>query len=165
MKESLTEELENEIEDQETNEENEDISVKVGGRAIHSLMFADDIALLAGNHSQLQKKSDSLNRNSQRFGMEISVEKTKTMTIMAEEAEHMPIIMNGKPLEQVQTFTYLGANINQEGGSSKEIISRLAKTHSCLKRNEILWKSKNISVPTKVRMLRELVIYVFLYGH
>ena len=90
--------------------------------------------------------------------MEISAEKTKIMTITTETGEQPPITMDGKSLEQVKTFTYLGASINQEGGSSKEIISRLAKTHSCLKNNEILWKSKNISIPTKIRITRALVI-------
>ena len=85
------------------------------------------------------------------------------MTITTETREEQPITMNGKLLDQVETFTYLGANINQEGGSCKEVISRLAKTHSCLKSNEILWKSKNISIPTKIRIQRALVISVFLY--
>ena len=159
-----TDEKEDTRECADENDEHEDTSVKIGGRMINSLMFADDIALLAGSHSELQEKSDSLNQSSKRFGMEISAEKTKTMTITAEKTEQAPITMNGKPLEQVETFTYLGANINQEGGSSKEIISRLAKTYSCLKNNEILWKSKNISIPTKIRILRALVISVFLYG-
>ena len=89
MQESITERTEQEEDDQETQmdetdenrekedakecdddeyddktDEHEDTSVKVGGRVIRSLMFADDIALLAGKHSELQQKSDSLNQNS-----------------------------------------------------------------------------------------------------
>lgn len=74
MQESITEGTELQEEDQETRDEHEDASVKVGGREIHSLMFADNIALLAGAHNELQEKSESLNQNSKRFGMEICAE-------------------------------------------------------------------------------------------
>ena len=54
---------------------------RVGGQTVNNLRFADDIALVAEDEGQLQEVTDEVHSNSQRFGLKVNVEKTKTMTI------------------------------------------------------------------------------------
>ena len=65
-------------------------------------------------------------------------------------------------LEIVNQFIYLGALVT-DNGSKKEILSRMAKAQSSLSKLKIIWKDKNISVKSKIRLMRSLVISIFLY--
>ena len=72
--------------------------------------------------------------------------------------------MNGKRLEEVNTFKYLGAIINKDGSSIKEIKSRLALALAAMTKLAKLWKSHNIKPGTKVRLFKTLVSPIALYG-
>ena len=91
------------------------------GQIVSNPRVAVDIALLAGSHGELQEY------NATRFGTEISTEKTKTMTITNQEES--PIYMNGKPLAEVETFTFLGANSNRDDEYLTEISSKIAEIY------------------------------------
>ena len=66
-------------------------------------------------------------------------------------------------LETVNQFIYLGALVT-DNGSRKEILSRMAKAQSALSKLKIIWRDKNISVKSKIRLMRSLVISIFLYA-
>ena len=74
------------------------------------------------------------------------------------------IKIGGKTLEQVDSFKYLGAHITKDGKSDKEIRSRLAMATSALAKLQPLFKNKSVSIKTKMRLLRAIVISTALYG-
>ena len=94
--------------------------------------------------------------------MEVSEEKTKIMTNNIAHGAIEDITVNGQQLGTVDNFNYLGANLTDEG-SKPEIIARIAQATSALAKINPIWKDKNIRMDTKVRLLRSLVMSIFLY--
>ena len=95
--------------------------------------------------------------------MEISAEKTKVMVNSHVGNLETEFKVKDSVLQIVNHFIYLGANVT-DNGSKSEILSRIAKAQSSLSKLKIIWKDKNISVCSKVRLLRAIVISVFLYA-
>ena len=100
-------------------------TVRIGGRTITNLHFADDINGLAGEVEELAKLVERLDKASTAYGIEISAEKTKLMT-NSTSGINTQIIVNGQKLETVTSFRYLGSAITDEG-SKPEILSRIAQ--------------------------------------
>ena len=142
--------------------ENHAGSVSVGGRTITNLRFADDIDGLAGSEEELRNLVKNLDKKCKEAGMEISAEKTKIMT-SRKEGMSSEILVNGNKLELVKSFKYLGATISEEG-SKKEVVCRIAQAIAALTKLSIIWKDKNISLSTKIRLMRSLVTSIFLYA-
>ena len=89
-------------------------TVSIGGRKITNLRFADDIDGLAGEEEELANLVERLDKASTAYGMEISVEKTKLMTINT-SGINTEIKVNGQRLETVTSVKYLGSIITDEG--------------------------------------------------
>ena len=96
--------------------------------------------------------------------MEIGPDKTKVMTNNPNGFQR-EIRINGLRLEEVENFKYLGAIISNEG-SKPEILSRISQTTAALSRLKIIWRDKNISLASKVKLMWTLILHVstFLYG-
>ena len=139
-----------------------DCSVNIGGRTLSNLRFADDIDGLAGNEQELANLADRLDKASTKFGMEISAEKTKVMTNKSEDIQ-ADIEISGQKLESVKKFKYLGAIISDEG-SKVEVLARIAQTTAALGKLKPIWKDKKISTSSKVKLMRSLVLAIFLYA-
>ena len=137
-------------------------TVSIGGRAISNLRFADDIDGLAGEEQELDQLVQRLDTTSRTFGMEISAEKTKMMTNNPNGIQ-TDIKIQGQSISTVQSFKYLGAMVS-DNGSRQEVLSRSAQTIAALTRLKPIWKDKTISLHSKVRLLRALVISIFLYS-
>ena len=142
--------------------ENHAGSVSIGGRKITNLRFADDIDGLAGSEEELRNLVSNLDEKCEAAGMEISAEKTKLMT-NKEKGLSSDILVNNNKLEVVSTFKYLGAIISDEG-SKKEVICRIAQATAALTKLSTIWKDKEISLSTKIRLMRSLVTSIFLYA-
>ena len=94
--------------------------------------------------------------------MEIGPDKTKMMTNNPNGFQR-EIKIKGQRLEEMENFKYLGAIISNEG-SNPEILSRIAQTTAALSRPKILWRDKNISLASKVKLMRTLILSTFLYA-
>ena len=97
-------------------------TVSIGGRIITNLCFADDINGLAGQEEELAKLVERLDKVSTAYGMEISTEKTKLITINTSGIK-TEIKVNGQKFETVTNFKYLGSVITDEG-SNPVVLSR-----------------------------------------
>ena len=97
--------------------------------------------------------------------MEISAEKTKIMTNNG--TLQRDITIQGQKLETVNHFIYLGVvgAIICDEGSRREVLSRAAQTLAALARLKIIWKDKNIRIKHKIRLMRALVMTIFLYNN
>ena len=138
-------------------------TVSVGGRHISNLRFADDIDLMAGSRRELSELTTLLDKTCSDYGMEISTEKSKVMA-MGTDLVQPEIKVRGVTLEQVDSFKYLGAQITKDGRSDTDIKSRLATATSALAQLQPLFRNKSISIRTKMRLLRAIVISTALYG-
>jgi len=143
--------------------QNHHTSITIGGRPICNLRFADDIDLMAGTKHELQDLTNKLENSAGAYGMEISTEKSKVMT-NSKNNINAEIFMNGKKLEEVDSFKYLGATLTKDGTSTSEIRIRLATSAAALAKLDRIWKSKNISFTTKYKLYKSLVVSILLYG-
>ena len=129
---------------------------------LEDLDFADDLALLASRNEHLQKKTDRLVNFASQTGLEINTAKTKVMSINT--ANPPPITIKDKELDFVEDFTYLGSLISKDNGARKDIQSRLAKARRAFAQLQTIWKSKQYSLKTKLRLYNSNVKSVLLYG-
>ena len=137
--------------------ENHQGTVSIGGRTITNLRFGDNIDGLAGDEQELVNLVERLEKTSTSYGMEISAEKTKLMTNNTQSI-NTEVKVNGQILETVTSFRYLGSIITDE------ILARIAQTTAALTRLKPLWNDRNITVSSKIRLMRSLVISIFLYA-
>ena len=136
-------------------------SVSIRGRLITNFRFADDIVVNA-EEDEAGILIDRLDRTTTRYKMEIGPDKTKVMTNNPNGFQR-EIKIKGQRLEEVENFKYLGAIISNEG-SKPEILSRIAQTTTALSRLKIIWWDKNISLASKVKLMRTLILSTFLYA-
>ena len=139
--------------------------LKVGGTNINNLRYADDTVLLAESEEELQELVTVVKEESEKYGLLMNVKKTKTLLI-SKNTDKRPINIkiDGKLVEQVESFVYLGQLITEDGRSEAEIKRRagIAKT-KFMKMSKIL-TSKNISINTRVRLCKCYIWSVFMYG-
>ena len=137
-------------------------SVSIGGRLITNFRFADDIVVNAAEkEEEAGVMIDRLDRITTRYKMEIGPDKTKVMTNNPNGFQR-EIKIKCQRLEEVENFKYLGAIISNEG-SKPEILSRIAQTTAALSRLKIIWRDKNISLASKVKLMRTLILSTFFY--
>ena len=107
---------------------------------------------------------DRLDTTATRYKMEIGPDKTKVMTNNPNGFQR-EIKIKSQRLEEVENFKYLqvGAIISNEG-SKPEILSRIALTTAALSRLKVIWRDRNISLASKVKLMRTLILSTFLYA-
>ena len=139
-------------------------TISIGGRQLCNLRFADDIDLMGRSEKELQDLTTRLENSASSYGMEISSEKSKILVNSDSQSTATNIVMNGEKLEEVKEFRYLGAVINSEGTSTKEIKTRLAIALSSMARLTNMWRSKDIKTRTKIKLYKTLVTSIATYG-
>ena len=138
-------------------------TISIGGRSTNNLRFADDIDLMGGSEAELQELTNRLVNTAGAYGMEVSSEKSKVL-VNSVRGTTAQISMNGQQLEEVTTFKYLGATLTKDGRSTTEIKTRLAMATAAMAKLQRVWKSKEISFPTKTKLYKALVVSILLYG-
>ena len=136
-------------------------SVSIGG-LITNFRFADDIVVNAEEEEEAGALVDRLDTITTRYKIEIGPDKTKMITNNS-NGFHREIQIKGQRLEEVENFKYLGAIISNEG-SKPEILSRIAQTTATLSRLKIMWRDKNTSLASKIKLMRMLIFSTFLYA-
>ena len=140
--------------------EEHDRKVNIGGRSINNLRFYD-IDALAKEKQELEALVESLDKTCTRYKMEISAEKTKLMTNSANGIQR-EIKVKGQKLGTVTSFKYLGAVVSDDG-SKPEVLSRIAQATAAITKLKPIWRD-NISLGSKMKLMRSLVIPIFLYA-
>ena len=137
-------------------------SVSIGGRLITNFRFAADIVVNAEEEEKAGVLVDRLDTTTTRYKMEIGPDKTIVMTNNPNGFQR-EIKIKDQRLEEVENFKYLEAIISNEG-SKPEILSRIVQTTAALSRLKIIWRDKNISLASKVKLMRTLILSTFLYA-
>ncbi|VDO55534.1 unnamed protein product [Schistosoma margrebowiei] len=94
----------------------------------------------------------------------LSIHKRKTKVLKFEAENSNPITLDGDTLEDVESFTYLGNIIDEQGGSDADVKSRIGKARTALLQLKNIWNSKQLSTNMKVRIFNTNVKSVLLYG-
>ncbi|CAI9735128.1 Hypothetical predicted protein [Octopus vulgaris] len=99
--------------------EDSSIGVRIGGRNINNLRYADDTTLLAASGKDLEDLVLVVKKESEKFGLHLNVKKTKIMSTAA--TTNISIKIDNEEIEVVDDFIFLGSKINQDGEDNHEV--------------------------------------------
>ena len=134
--------------------------IKIAGRNINNLRYADDTTLMAESEEELKSLLMKVIEESEKVGLKLNIQKTKIMA----SGPITSLEIDGETVETVSDFTFGGSKITADGDCSHEI-----KRHSLLGRKAMtnldsIFKSRDITLPTKVRLVKAMVFPVVMYG-
>lgn len=129
---------------------------------LQDLEYADDVCLISKTTQQMQAKLNSLQEESQKAGLKINKEKTKVLNTNLTIANDLRIA--GDPIEVVREFVYLGSIVSGEGGSLVDVQHRINKARASFSTMRSVWRARNISELTKLKIFNATVKPVLLYG-
>ena len=144
-----------------------DTENKVKVSTIRDLLFADDCALAADTQEGLQRLCDCFSSAARRFGLTISIKKTEVLYQPARGNAYVPpvIFIEGKQLNAVELFKYLGSIASNNASLDAEIYARIAKATAAFGRlTKRLWKNRNVRLDTKISVYRASVVTSLLFG-
>lgn len=130
---------------------------------LEDLDFADDICLMSHTRQELAEKLNRLVHYGGQVGLKVNVTKTKLMRFNT-RPDTTPLLIDGEPIDEVESFCYLGCIIAKDGGASMCVENRITKARRAYGMLNGLWKSTHISLNLKLRFFRSNVLSVLLYG-
>ena len=133
--------------------------IKIARRNINNLRYADDTTLMAKSE-ELKSILMKVKEESEKVGLKLSIPKTKIMA-------SGPITsweIDGKTMETVSDFIFWGSKITADGDCSHEIKRRLLLGRKVMTNLDSIFKSRDITLPTKVRLVKAMVFPVVMYG-
>ena len=133
--------------------------MKYARRNINNLRYADDTTLLAESIEELKNLLMKVKEESEKAGLKLNIQKAKIMA-------SGPITswqVNGETMEIVTDFIFLGSKITADGDCSHEIKRRLLLGRKAMTNLDNMLKSRDITLPTKVRLVKAMVFPVVLY--
>ena len=129
------------------------------------LLFADDTVLLADSKLKLQRLVDEFAIVCDRRKLRINVEKSKVMKCTRErEGGKLDIVLNGKLVEEVNNFKYLGVVISADGTMSEELESRMMQGRKLVGAMKAVWNARGMDAQAKLGMYEGIVEPTVLYG-
>ena len=134
--------------------------IKIAGRNINNLRYADDTMLMAESEEELKSLLMKVKEESEKVGLKLYIQKTM---IMASD----PITswqIDGETLEIVADFIYLGSKITADGDCSHEIKRHLLLGGKVMTNLDSILKSRDITLSTKVLLVKAMVFPVVMYG-
>ena len=134
--------------------------IKIAGRNINNLRYADDTTLMAESEEELKSLLMKVKVESEKVGLKLNIQKTK---IVASD----PITsweIDGEPVETVPDFIFWGSKITADDDCSLEIKRRLLLGRKVITNLDSTFKSRDITLPTKVRLVKAMVFPVVIYG-
>ena len=126
----------------------------------HNLRYADDTTLMAEREEELKSLWMKVKEESQKVGLKLNIQKMKIMT-------SGPITsweIDGETVETVADFIFWGSKITADGDCSHEIKRHLLLGRKVMTNLDSIFKSRDITLPTKVRLVKAMVFPVVTYG-
>ncbi|KAL9960159.1 hypothetical protein ACROYT_G033572 [Oculina patagonica] len=129
---------------------------------LEDLDYAYDLCLLSTHGTHLGEKTARLQNNARRVGLKINTKKTKWMSTGCKR--NCQIKIDGHEIEKIEQFSYLGSVIDVQGGADADVKTRIGKARQAFIALKPVWRSKRISLKTKLRLFNSNVKTVLLYG-
>ena len=134
--------------------------IKIAWRNINNIRYADDTTLMAESEEELKSLLMKVKEESEKVGLKLNIQKTKITA-------SGPITswqIDGETVETVSDFIFLSSKITADGDCSHEIKSRLHLGRKVMTNLDSIFKSRDITLPTKVRLVKAMVFPVVMYG-
>ena len=134
--------------------------IKISRRNIDNLRYADDTTLMAESEEELKSLLMKVKEVTEKVGLKLNIQKTKIMA-------SGPITLwqiDGKTVETVSDFIFLGSKITADGDCSHEIKRCLLLGRKVMINLDSIFKSRDITLPTKVHLVKAMVFPVVMYG-
>ena len=134
--------------------------IKIARRNINNLRYADDTTLMAESEEELKSLLMKVKEGSEKVGLKLNIQKTKIMA-------SGPITtweIDGETVETVADFIFGGSKITADGDCSHEIKRRLLFGRKVMTNLDSILKSRDITLPTKVHLVKAMVFSVVTYG-
>ena len=135
--------------------------IKIAGRNINNLRFADDTSLMAESEEDLKNLLMKVKEESEKLGLKLNIQKTKIMA-------SGPITswqIDGETVKTVADFIFLGSKITADGDCSHEIKRCLLLGRNVMTNLDSILKSRDITLSTKVLLVMAMVFPVVMYGY
>ena len=133
---------------------------KIAGRNINNLRYADDTTLMAESEEELKSLLMKVKEESEKVDLELNIQKTKIMA-------SGPITswkIDGETEETVSDFIFLGSKITADSDCNHEIKNHLLLGRKVMTNLDSILKSRDITLPTKVRLVKAMVFPGVVYG-
>ena len=134
--------------------------IRIAGRNISNLRYADDTTLMAESEGELKSLLMKMKEESEKVGLKLNIQKTKIMA-------SGPITsweIDGETVETVSDFIFLGSKITANGDCSHEIKRHLLLGRKVMTNLDSIFKSRDITLPTKVHLVKVMVFHMVMYG-
>ena len=134
--------------------------IKIAGRNVNNLRYADDTTLMADSEEELKSLLMKVKEDSEKDGLKLNIQKTKIMA-------SGPITswqIDGETVETVTEFILGGSKITADGDCSHEIKRRLLLGRKVMSNLDSILKSRDITLPTKVHLDKAMVFPVVMSG-
>ena len=134
--------------------------IKIAGRNINNLRYADDTTLMAESEEALKSLLMKVKEESEKVGLKLTIQKTKIMA-------SGPITsweIDGETVETVSDFILGGSKITADGDCSHKIKRHLLLGRKVMTNLDSIFKSRDVSLPTKVCLVKAMVFPVVMYG-
>ena len=134
--------------------------IKIVWRNINNLRYADDTTLMAESEEELKSLLMKVKEENEKAGLTLNIQKTKIMA-------SVPIIswkIDGETMETVRDFILGGSKITADGNCSHEMKRHLLLGRKAMMNLDSILKSRDITLPTKVRLVKAMVFPVVMYG-
>ena len=134
--------------------------INIAGRNVNNFRYADDTTLMAESEEDLKSLLMKVKKESDKVGLKLNIQKTKIMA-------SSPITswqIDGETVETMSDFIFLGSKITADGDCSNEIKRHLHLGRKAISNLDSILKSRDITLPTKVRLVKAMVFPVVTYG-
>ena len=131
--------------------------IKIAGRNLNNLRYADDTTLMAESEEELKSLLIKVKEESEKVGLKLTIQKTKIIA-------SGPITSWEIDGETVSDFIFWDSKITADGDCSQEIKRRLLLRRKVMTNLDSIFKNKDITLPTRVRLVKPMVFPVVMYG-
>ena len=136
------------------------VGIRIAGRNVNNLRYADDTALMAESEEELKSLLMKVKEETEKVGLKLNIQKTKIMA-------SGPITswkIDGETVETVTDFIFLGSKITADCDCSHEIKRHVLLGRKVMTNLDKILKSRDITLPTKVCLVKVMVFPVVMYG-
>ena len=134
--------------------------IKISGRNINNLRYADDTTLIAETEEELKNLLMKVKKESEKVDLKLNIQKTKIMASGLITSWQI----DGETVKTVADFIFGGSKITADGDCSHEIKRHLLLGRKVMTNLDSLLKSRDITLPTKVHLVKAMVFPVVMYG-
>ena len=137
------------------------VEIKIAGRNINNLRYADDTTLTAESEEELKSLLMKMKEESEKAGLKLNIQKTMIMASNSITSWQI----DGETMETVTDFIFLSSKITADGDYSHEIKRRLFLGRKTITNLDSILKSRDITLLTKVHLVKAVAFPVVMYGY